>query len=187
MSTKTCAYSLITAAAFMLAACSSVKTRVDTGPVGARTFSFINTGSKAPPAYADARTQVYAMLKEAITKNLAAKGVSPVENGGDITVAFLVIAGNNATTTSLNAYFGYGPDASELVDKVHTEQAVKGEDRGYFETGTLVIDILDARSSKLLKRGSVQSPILRNLAPDVRQARLQGFVDQALHDLRITQ
>ena len=172
-------------AALVLAACSSVKTKVDAGPLTARTFSFINTGSKALPAYADTRTQVHAMLHEAITKNLAAKGIASVPSGGDITVAYLVIAGNNATTTSLNEYFGYGPDATELVDKVHKEQAIKNENRAYFEAGTLVIDILDPQTSKVLKRAMVSSPILRNLSPEARQTRIQGFVDQALSDLRV--
>jgi hypothetical protein len=124
------------------------------------------------------------MIQEAITKNLAAKGVSAVRSGGDISVAYLVIAGNNAATTSLNEYFGYGDDATALVDKAH-EQAIKGQSRGYFEAGTLVIDIVDTKSSKLLKRASVSSNILRDLPLDVRQARIQGFVDQALSDLRI--
>jgi hypothetical protein len=101
-------------------------------------------------------------------------------------VAYLVIAGNNATTTSLNDYFGYTDDATKLVDKVHTEQAIKSEDRNYFEEGTLVIDLISSQTMKLLKRTSVQSPILRNLDPEARQARLQSFVDQALSDLRIS-
>ena len=181
---KKSTYSLLVAAALAAAGCSSVKTQVDTGPIAARTFSFINTGPKEPPAFADKRAQVHTMIQEAITKNLAAKGVSSVQSGGDITVAYLVIAGNNATTTSLNDYFGYGPDAIELVDKVHKEQAIKGENRNYFEAGTLVIDIISPQTSKVLKRASVQSSILRNLPPDVRQARLQSLVDQALGDLR---
>ena len=119
-----------------------MKTHVDTGPIAARTFSFLNTGPKEAPAYADKRTQVYTMINEAITRNLAAKGVSNVPSGGDITVAYLVIAGNNATTTSLNDYFGYTDDATKLVDKVHTEQTIKDQDRNYFEEGTLVIDII---------------------------------------------
>ena len=183
---KTSTYSILLAAALAAAGCSSVKTQVDTGPIAARTFSFINTGPKEPPAFADKRAQVHTMIQEAITRNLAAKGVSNIQSGGDITVAYLVIAGNNATTTSLNDYFGYGPDAIELVDKVHKEQAIKDENRNYFEAGTLVIDIISPPTSKVLKRTSVQSPILRDLPPDVRQARLQSLVDKALSDLSIS-
>ena len=50
-----------------------------------------------------------------------------VDRGGDVTVAYLIIVGNNATTTSLNEYFGYTADADALTDKVHKSEAVKSE------------------------------------------------------------
>jgi hypothetical protein len=184
---KTNTYALIVVGALALAGCSSVKTKVDTGPIHASSFSFINTGSRDLPSYAEKQKQVHAMVQEAITKNLAAKGVKYVNQGGDIIVAYLIIAGNNATTTSLNEYFGYTPDATALVEKAHNEQAIKGGERSYFEAGTLVIDILDASGTKVLKRSTVQAPILRGLTPDARQERIQGFVDQALSDLRVSQ
>jgi hypothetical protein len=183
---KTNTYSLIVAGAFALAGCSSVKTHVDTGPIQARTFSFMNVGTKDVPTYVERRKQAHAAVQEAITKNLTAKGVNHVPQGGDITVAYLIIAGNNATTTSLNEYFGYTSDATALMEKAHNEQAVKKSDRGYVEAGTLVIDILDSKTSNLLKRATIQAQILRELPLDAREARLQGLVDQALSDLRIS-
>jgi hypothetical protein len=185
---KFASYSFLLAAALAVAVagCSSVKTHVDTGPIAARTFSFIDTGLKQPPTATDNRAQVHQMIQQALVKTLAGKGVTFVKTGGELTVAYLVIAGNNVTTTSLNDYFGYGSDASALVDKVHSEQAVKNDNRNYFEAGTLVIDIINPKNSKLLKRSSVQSSILRNLPADARQARIQSLVDQALGDLRIT-
>src|SRR5262245_40252834 len=72
-----------------LAACSSVKSHVDKGPIKARTFSFLDTGSKQTPEYADQRSQAHAMVQQALTRNLAAKGVTHVDSGGDITVAYL--------------------------------------------------------------------------------------------------
>ena len=179
-------YALLLVGALALAGCSSVKSHVDTGPIHAQTFSFINTGSGPVPSYAEKRQQVHAAVQAAITENLAAKGMSHVSQGGEVIVAYLLIAGNNATTTSLNEYFGYTPDATALVDKAHTEQAIKGEDRGYFEAGTLVIDFLDPRTSKVLKRATIQAPILRELPLDARAARLQELVDQALRDLHIS-
>jgi hypothetical protein len=185
MKINTCC--LIVAGALALAGCSSVKTHVDTGPIHARTFSFINTGTRAVPSYAEKRQQVHAAVQEAITKNLAAKGLSKVDQGGDVIVAYLIIAGNNATTTSLNEYFGYTPDATALVDKAHRSQAMKSDERGYFEEGTLVIDFLDPTTSKVLKRATVQAQILRELPLDAREARLQALVDKALSDLRVAQ
>ena len=68
---KTTTYSILLAATLAAAGCSSVKTHVDTGPIAARTFSFLNTGAKEAPAFADKRAQVYTMINEAITSNLA--------------------------------------------------------------------------------------------------------------------
>ena len=182
---KILTHAFLLAAVFGLPACSSVKTQVDTGPIAARSFSFVNPGPKPFPTYADKRTEIHTLIQEAITKGLAAKGLSRVQSGGDVTVAYLVIVGNNVSTTSLDDYFGYDSDAAALVDKVHTEQAIKGENRGYFEAGTLVIDIINPKTSKLLKRASVRSSVLRDIPPEVRQARLQALVDKALSDLRI--
>jgi hypothetical protein len=184
---KTNTYALIVAGALALVGCSSVKTQVDTGPIQARTFSFINAGTRQVPTYAERRNKAHEAVHEAITKNLAAKGVSKVSQSGDITVAYLIIVGNNATTTSLNEYFGYTSEANALTDKAHNAQAVKKNDRGYIESGTLVIDILDSKTSNLLKRATIQAQILRDLPLDAREKRLQALVDEALSDLRISQ
>jgi hypothetical protein len=166
--------------------CSSVSTKIDRAPVSARTFSFLNTGSKPLPTYAEPRQEVHAAIQQALIKNLATKGVAWATNGGDVTVAYLVIVGNNVETTSLNSYFGYNSDAEALVDKVHKEQAVGGTARNYFEAGTLVIDFLDPRTSKILQRRTIQAQVLRNPTVEDRATRIQAIVDQALGDVVIS-
>src|SRR5215471_3083391 len=94
-----------------LTACSSVKRSVDKGPITAHTFSFLDTGPRAVPSYAEDRKEAHAMVQQALIKNLAAKGIAHVASGGDVTVAYLIVVGNNVETTSLNSYFGYGDDA----------------------------------------------------------------------------
>ncbi len=170
----------------LFAGCSSVSTKIDRAPVTARTFSFLNTGSKPVPDYAEPRQEVHAVIQQAIIKNLAAKGVTWMTNGGDVTVAYLVIAGNNVETTSLNSYFGYSSDADALVDKVHKEQAVENKARNYFEAGTLVVDFLDPKTSKILQRRTIQAQILRNLSAADRATRAQAIVDNVLADVAIT-
>ncbi len=172
--------------AVAVAGCSSVKTHVNKGPVKARTFSFLNTGVDRVPDYAETRKEAHAMVQQALITNLRAKGVTYVPSGGDITVAYLVIVGNNGTTTSLNSYFGYTDDSDALMQKAHAEQT-SSANRAYFEAGTLVIDFVDPTNSKLLQRRSIQGQVLRNLPKETRSARIQGIVDQALRDVPVTQ
>ena len=177
---------LFLAATFVLAGCSSVKTNVDKGHVSARSFSFLDTGSRQSPSYAEGSKQAHALVQQALVHNFAAKGVTNMATGGDITVAYLIVVGNNATTTSLNEYFGYTDDASAMVERVHKEQTSNQNSRAYFEAGTLVVDILDPKSSKLLQRRSIHAPVLRTLPTEQRAQRVQAIVDQALADLPVS-
>jgi len=98
-------------------------------------------------------------------------------------VGYLVIVGNNVATTSINDYFGYGDDAAGLHDKAQAAYT-SNKNPNYFEAGTLVIDLIDAKTFKLLKRGYASRPLLRNLPVDARAARLQEVVDEILANLR---
>jgi len=179
-------HSVLTLAAgiLALAGCSSTPTKVDSGTVHARTFNFVERSGKPSPAYADNRQTIHPMIQGAIAKNLAGRGVSQVPSGGDVTVAYLIIVGNNASTTSINDYFGYGEDAAALHDKANTAYT-RSKNPNYFEAGTLVIDIIDSKSFKLLRRAYATRPVLRNLPDDARAARIQEVVDEILRDLRI--
>jgi hypothetical protein len=170
----------------LITGCSSVKMRVDQGQVTARTFSFYNPGPRALPENTEIRQQAHVLLQEAITKTMAAKGVTRVPAGGDVTLAYLVVVGNNVTTTSLNQYFGYSSDATALVSKVHEAQAVDSKSRSYFEAGELILDLFDPATSRLLQRRSIHAQILRNLSAEVRAERVQAVVDQLLADVRIS-
>lgn len=168
----------------MLTGCSSTPTHVDHGPIAAKSFSFISRAPGPAPTYSDNRLAAHTMIQEAITKNLAGRGVARVDAGGDISVGYLLIVGNNASTASINEHFGYGPDAAELQDKAQAAYT-KSKSRNYFEAGTLVIDITDTKTSKLLKRGYASRPLLKDLPADARAERVQGVVDEILRDLRI--
>lgn len=167
----------------IFAGCSSTPTRVDTGEIQARSFNFVVR--KAPPEYAEKRQAIHGMIQDAITKNLAARGVNRVGANGDVTVAYLVIVGNNVTTTSVNDYFGYGEDAMALHNKAH-DAYTGGKNPNYFEAGTLVIDFIDSKTFKLLHRGYASRPVLRNISDEDRATRLQEVVDEILRDLKVT-
>ena len=177
--------SLMLAFATLLSAGCSTPTKVDRGPIKASTFSFVNVAGRPQPAYADQRAEVNKLIQDAITTNLAGHGVTHVQSGGDVTVAYLIIAGNNATTTSINDYFGYGRDVGALGDIAH-EKYTQNKNPNYFEAGTILIDIIDARTNELLKRNYATRPLLANPTTEVRAARIQEAVNEALQGLRIT-
>jgi hypothetical protein len=173
--------------ALVLAGCASAPMQVDTGPIHARTFSFVRSNAPADAQYDQKRQAIHAMIQSAITTNLAGKGLTRVDNGGDVTVTYLIVVGNNVSTMAISDYWGYSGDASAIQDAIHQSQTVRNENPNYFEAGTLVIDIIDSQSFKLLKRATVQRPVLRNVPADIRQEHIQQAVDQALSDLRVAQ
>ena len=169
-----------------LAGCSSTPpTHVDEGPVKAATFNFINGGVPVSADFTDNDVQVHKVIQEALTTALAKKGVTKATNLGDITVAYLIITGNNYSTMSINKYFGYGRDSSGLQD-VATDAYTGTKNPNYFEAGTLVIDIVDNRTHELLRRTHATRPLLRDPSPEVRRANIQEAVNAALASLQIT-
>ena len=180
-------YSLVVTlnvATLLIAGCSSTPTKVDSGAIRAATFSFVDPGTKTAPSFIDKRQPINAMIQDSITRNLASKGVNKVASGGDVTVAYLVIVGNNVSTTAIHDYFGYGRDFAALQDKA--QDAYNGsKNPNFFEAGTLLIDIIDAKTYKLLKRSYVTRPLLRNPSAEVRAERIQEAVDAVLRGVRI--
>ncbi len=171
-------------AALLVAGCST-PTKVDKGPIRAATFNFIDEGSKAVPGFVDNREQSHATIQEAITRNLASKGLSRVASGGDVTVAYLVIVGNNASTEAINTYFGYGREDTAALHEKAQDAYTDSNSPNYFEAGTLVIDIIDGKTFKLLQRSHVTRPLLRDRAADARVENIREAVDAALKDVRI--
>jgi DNA polymerase III epsilon subunit-like protein len=107
-----------------------------------------------------------------------------VASGGDVIVAYLAIIGNNASTEAISTYFGYDRDTAALHDKAQDAYA-GSKNPNYFEAGTLLIDIIDAKTNKLLKRSYVTRPLLRNPTAEVQAFRFQEAVDEALWGVRI--
>ncbi len=176
---------LLAAGVVMLAGCSSTPTQVNKGPIHAGTFSYVS-GRPAPPEYAEKREQVHKLIQSAINNTLATKDLTRVNNSHNVIVAYLVILGNNVSTTDLNDYFGYGRNEDALLDKAHQAGAIDSKNPDHFVAGTLVIDIIDAKTYKLLYRNYAVRSVLRNAPDNVRFDRIQSAVNQALAGLQVT-
>jgi hypothetical protein len=179
----TCVLGLLVSELF--SGCASTPTKVEGGPISASTFSFVNPGKLSNPAYSPSTPHaVHPVIQESLTRSLAAKGLTRVASGGDVTVAYLLIVGNNARTTTLDEYYGYGPDQAELRNKAHTGYT-SPDNPNYFEAGTLLVDIIDTRSFKLLRRNFVSRPTLRDATTEVRANRISEAVEEVLASLQV--
>lgn len=168
----------------LLSGCSTTPTHVDTGAIKAHTFSFVNGGTQTKAEFADNRDLTHIMIQQALTDYLVDKGMTKVDSGGDVTVAYLVVIGNNVTTESINKYFGYGRESGALSDKAH--KAYTGTSNpNYFEAGTLLVDIIDTKSFELLSRNHVTRPLLRNVSADAREANIREAVYEVMKDLKV--
>jgi len=179
-------YIQILTASLLVSGCSSSSpesVKVNAGPIAARTFSFVTPSARQPEG-TDGREAVHRMIQGSITRNLASKGVTKAASG-DLTVAYLVVIGNNVSTESISDYFGYSDETEKLHLKAH-DAYIDSKSRNHFEAGTLVIDVIDSRTRKLIKRGYATSPLLRNLPANERNAKVQEAVNSILSDLRIT-
>lgn len=171
-------------AGLLLAGCSSTPTRVEKGSLKVHTYNFINGGIALTPPATDRRDAIHQLIQKAIVNNLTAKGLERTDGTGDVTVAYMIIVGNNVTTEAITTYFGMGRDSDVLHNKAEDAYS-SSKNPNHFEAGTLVIDVLDAKTYELLYRNYVVRPVIGNATATVRGERIQEAVDDALANLRI--
>src|SRR5258708_5369096 len=88
-------------------------------------------------------------IKQAVNASLAAKGLTPVDSGGDVAVVAMETTQNQNTLNTFYDGFGGGwrwRGMGGMGDATTTVETYK--------VGTLVIDLFDANSKKLIWRGS---------------------------------
>ena len=86
-------------------------------------------------------------IKEAVNGALTAKGLTPVDSGGDVAIVAIEMTKNEQNLNTFYNGFGGGwrwgggfGDATTTVDN--------------YKVGTLVVDLFDAKTKKIIWRGS---------------------------------
>ena len=86
-------------------------------------------------------------IKETVNKALTAKGLTPVDSGGDVAIVAIEMTKNQQNLNTFYSGFGGGwrwgggfGDATTTVDN--------------YKVGTLVVDLFDAKTKKIIWRGS---------------------------------
>jgi hypothetical protein len=159
----------------LVAGCSS---GVDTPKGSSRGYSSVRLMARAPhlapePEYESGQQ----MIRGAISAQCSANGLRVTSGAADLVIAHLVVLQDNAMTTYLEDFYGAGADAESIADVAHERGVIKGKRRDYFQQAGLVIDVLDARTNKLVFRNYVKRDMLPEGASD--SARRQ-VINQAV-------
>ena len=171
--------SIAVSASFM--GCSSVEMPKGTSK-GYTSARFVTEGSKPLPKFAQIKADVNGMIQSSIRALFQERGMEfrPAGSESDVAVTYLLIMQNNIGTTAIEDYFGYGREVESITTAAHEQWVVKSKRRDSFEAGTIVIDVLDAATSKLVYRGYAHGDIRRDISDEERAIRIADAVGEAL-------
>jgi len=124
--------------------------------------------------------KVHSMVQNSLKSQFTTHGKSYGQANADLIVGYLIITQNNAMTTSYPEYFGYGRDANQITDIAHTKGVVKGVRPDFFERAGLLVDVIDAKTNKLVYRNTYVGDIVKGGSDSARAQRVNAAVNQAL-------
>ena len=99
-------------------------------------------------------------------------------SNADLIVAHLIIIQDNVSTTYNNQYFGYR-SFSELVDLAH-KKGMKNQYSEYVQKVGLVIDLIDAKTHKLVYRDYAVGGAMPNATEEERRVVISKAVAETL-------
>ena len=154
----------------LLFACSSVSTNYDYDT--SYDFAKLKTYRWADiPSQADANPLVVQRVGAAVEAQLKAKGCAQADGAPDFLVATYV--GRRTRIQVTDWGYGYGP---------HARWYGGGLDVYEYEEGTLIVDIVDARSKQLVWRGTATRIIDPEITPEERTERINEAVAKVFED-----
>jgi hypothetical protein len=90
-------------------------------------------------------------IKSAVNGSLAAKGLTEVQSGGDISIVAMEVTHNRQSLDTFYNNFGGGRRFGGFGDATTTTETYK--------VGTLVVDLVDTGTKKLVWRGSASDTL----------------------------
>jgi hypothetical protein len=121
-----------------------------------------------------------AAVKNAIKHEFAANGVPMSGGPADLIIAYMLLRQNSVATTMNNDYFGNGRDPMAILEEAHKRGVIDNKRPDDFLRGAIIIDVLDARTNKLVFRNYAVRPVTEGVDAATRQARIHSTVSQAL-------
>lgn len=133
------------------------------------------------PAITDAtEQQVHRMIQNSIASQFKAQGMAWGSGSSDLIVAYMVIYQEPGMTATYDDWFGYGRDSDQIADVAHERGALDNQRPDYFRQAGIVIDVIDARTNKLVYRNFAKGDVVKGASSSTRSSRIHAAVGQAL-------
>jgi hypothetical protein len=113
-------------------------------------------------------------IRSSIEAELPLRGLAKgAEGATDLMVSFNLSIAQRIEVTPTTATVGYGWGHGYVGYST-------GNDVRTYDEGTLIIDLIDAKTKSLVWRGTAQATVYRDTTPDERTARVRGAVQAIL-------
>ena len=165
----------------ILSGCGSTKVDLPQGKSkGYQSARLVQTGPPSSAEGFEGAAAANAMVQNAIRSNFEANGLSFGDQNADLIVAYLIILQNPASTAMDADYFGYGRDSDAILEEAHERGVIENKRPDAFESGAVVIDILNAKTNQLIYRNFASRNVIENVSAEQRRQRINGAVSEAL-------
>ena len=124
--------------------------------------------------------KVHRLIQSNIQSQFTSRGLSYNTSDADLVVAYMVIYQDNAMTTSFDDYFGYGRDADKILSQAHKLGVIEGDRPDYFERAGLLVDVIDAKTNKLVYRNVAVGDLVHGPSDVERASVVRNAVNKAL-------
>lgn len=164
----------------LFASCSS---SVDMPKGTSKGFSSARLTQRSPnlPAITNpTEKQVHGMVQRSLARQFTSRGMAFGKGDAELIVAYMVIYQENGMTADFRDYFGYGRDAANIVDVAHTRGVLDNKRPDFFRQAGILIDVIDARTNKLVYRNLAKGDVVVGASPSTRAARIDAAVAEAL-------
>lgn len=140
----------------------------------------IQRDPQAAPITGATEKQIHGMIQRSLASEFTAKGMTFGKGGAELVVAYMVIYQETGMTASHDDYFGYGRDAGEIAEIAHSRGAVDSKRPDFFRQAGILIDVIDARTNKLIYRNLAKGDVIADASSATRRSRINAAVAEAL-------
>jgi hypothetical protein len=159
----------IAAAVLALSACSTLKSTSDFDPSVSfeqyKTYSWVEKKNEDAGYHLDGLMDQ--RVRAAVETQLSQKGISKADKkNADLLVNYITKVDKKINIDTFNSNFGYNPYYGPrwgFGGSIHSETTVRE-----YDVGTLMVDLVDNKTGKLIWRGTVADTVREQSTPEER-------------------